>query len=136
MQIRSAFPIEHDGSSGSSRPTGFRKARIGWNDSGTTGRLRMRVMRGLPVVAICRSRLFLIFEIWLDFSIKQKHDQGRPASARGAYALSSRHVRRGCDGREARVRRTRLSRTEKSCGPDTPKDTVKTVAQGMPGDPA
>jgi hypothetical protein len=84
-----------------------------------------------------------------------------PASARGTYARSSRHVRRGCDGRVGLARRAMPMRTAKSCGPGAPtlapsrvvtsramtgarkpgspgrsRISVKTIAQGMPGDPA
>ena len=38
----------------------------------------------------------------------------------GRYGQSSRHVRRGCDGRGWHVRRTWLSRTAKSRGPGLP----------------
>jgi hypothetical protein len=84
-----------------------------------------------------------------------------PASARGTYARSSRHVRRGCDGRVGLARRAMPMRTAKSCGPGAPtlapsrvvtsramtgarkpgspgrsRISVKTIAQGMPDDPA
>src|SRR6202171_1613087 len=80
-------------------------------------------------------------------------------SPRGA--ARDRHGRgAGCGGRGRRCRRAALTRTAKSCGPDAPtlasrrrrqlrrrrwqtspvtgestKETVKTIAQGMPGDP-
>src|ERR1700719_3033475 len=38
----------------------------------------------------------------------------------GRYGQSSRHVRRGCDGRGGHVRRTWLARTAKSRGPGLP----------------
>jgi hypothetical protein len=90
----------------------------------------------------------------------QKYDSPRPASIRGAYA-SSRTLGAGCGGRDGVARRAALARTAKSCGPDAPtlasslrggnsrkrrwqespvageitKETVKTIARGMPGDP-
>jgi hypothetical protein len=81
----------------------------------------------------------------------------------GRFGRSSRHVRRGCGGRGGHVGRTWLMRTAKSCGSGAPmqalnsqsaqapwgrrwqpsmvigkstKETVKTIAQGMPVDPA
>jgi hypothetical protein len=82
----------------------------------------------------------------------------RPASQRGV-SRSSRTLGAGCGGRGRRCRRAVLTRTAKSCGPDAPtlasslrrrlrrrrwqtspvtgestKETVKTIAQGMPGD--
>src|ERR1700730_9408785 len=81
----------------------------------------------------------------------------RPAPERGAYAQSPRTLGAGCDGRVGVARRAIPMRTAKSCGPDAPtlasswwkqfrrrrwqkspvtgestKETVKTIAQGMP----
>jgi len=82
----------------------------------------------------------------------------------GRFGRSSRTVRRGCGGRGGHVGRTWPKRTAKSCGSGAPmqalnsqgaqrapwgrrwqpsmvigkstKETVKTIAQGMPVDPA
>jgi hypothetical protein len=51
----------------------------------------------------------------------------RPASVRGAYALSSRHVRRGCGGRDGLARRAMPTRTAKSCGPGLPTTPARST---------
>ena len=87
----------------------------------------------------------------------QIYNSRRPVPQRG---VAQRHERgAGCGGRGCAFGRRALRRTEKSCGPDTPtlvsslrmqvrrrrwqespvagestKETVKTIARGMPGD--
>jgi hypothetical protein len=110
-------------------------------------------MRYLPVVPMCRSRPVLIAPP------NQQQHPARPASIRGA--LRGRHerwVRDAMDAAAAQDER-RYCGLEKSCGPDAPtlasslrkhfrrrrwqkspvtgestKETVKTIAQGMPVD--
>jgi hypothetical protein len=104
-----------------------------------------------------RSRPILIFKNRLDSSPNQKHDAPVPRSSEGRFAIVT-DVERGMRWTQRRVRRTRPLRTAKSCGPGAPtlassaqdddlardggkkarfpgestKDTVKTIAQGMP----
>jgi hypothetical protein len=131
----------------------------------TTGNLRIRAMHRLPVVPSCRRGIVLIFRNELDLDPKSVFHSRHPASMKRGVSRSSRHVRRGCDGRgsvahDCSCGRTVLMRTAKSCGPGLPtlrpsrcgdeprwrrgqespgpgesaKETVKTIAQGMPDD--
>jgi hypothetical protein len=43
-----------------------------------------------------------------------------PASMKEGVSRSSRHVRRGCDGREGGARRAPSAWTARSCGPGLP----------------
>ena len=54
---------------------------------------RMRDMRKLLVVPVCRRPHAL------SITANQKYDSGHPASMQRDVSRSSRHVRRGCDGR-------------------------------------
>jgi hypothetical protein len=95
-----------------------------------TGKLRMGIMRILPVVPICRTSARLLRRA------NQMHRLAHPASMkRGVTAESSRNVGRDAvdatvsraheiagrvtlvSGRERRARRAALLRTAKSCGP-------------------
>jgi hypothetical protein len=74
---------------------------------------RMRAMRKLPVVLICRNPTAL------PSPPNQRQIRRVPPSPRGAYA-SSRTLRRDAMDALAAQDERRLRRTAKSCGPDTP----------------
>jgi len=120
-----------------------------------TGKWRLPVMRNLPVVPLCR-RPAALFK-----TPNQQHPSPCPAPARGAYR--DRHGRWARDAMDAAAAQDewRCRRTAKSCGPGAPtlasswrkqfrrrrwqespvtgesaKETVKTIAQGMPVDAA
>jgi len=95
------------------------------------GRMRMCVMRNLPVVPLCR-RLAA-----LPKTPNQQHPSAHPASITRGVSRSSRTLSAGCGGRgsvgrairsqgglwpvsdQERARRTALKRTAKPCGPGT-----------------
>ena len=126
----------------------------------TTGKTHMSAMRKLPVVPVCRR------PPPLPIYVNQKYDPRHPASMQRDVSRSSRHVRRGCDGRFGDAReflvRTNVAGADvKACGPRLPTlrssraaanramtgarkpgsrgeyvIIVKTIAQGMPDDSA
>jgi len=76
-----------------------------------TGKSRMRAMRKLPVVLICRMSLVL------PKTPNQQHRSARPVPLRGAFRdRHGRWVRDAMDALAARWRTT-LKRTAKTCGP-------------------
>src|SRR5690242_10057782 len=118
-------------------------------------------MRKLPVVPTCRSTALLIFRISLDLDPKSVISSALSRLDEEGVSRSSRHVRRGCDGRGGFARRAMTSRTAKACGPGLPTlrpsctddvsaamgarkpgpqgeraISVNTIAQGMPDDSA
>src|SRR6516162_10295161 len=110
----------------------------------------MRVMRKLPVVPICRMRAALSKDT------NQQHICAVPLSQKGRFAIVT-NVGSGMRWTRQRVRRARLKRTAKSCGPGAPglalslqnddlqmtvtkkswtprraRSSVNTIAQGVP----
>ena len=79
-----------------------------------TGKSRMRVMRNLPVVPLCRRRAALpkTPNQWLPSALSRPLERG--------VSRSSRTLGAGCGGRFGDARRAALTRTAKPCGPDAP----------------
>jgi hypothetical protein len=128
------------------------KSRSYWLQQCPTGKSRMRAMRKLPVVPICRNPTAL------PLPPNQRQISPRPALTRGAYRdRHERWVRDAMDALASQDER-RYCGLEKSCGPGAPtlasslrkvfrrrrwqkspvtgestKETVKTIAQGRPG---
>src|ERR1700730_15155736 len=113
----------------------------------------MHVMDDVAVVPLCRRRAAL------PKTPNQQHRSACPAPLKRGVSRSSRTLGAGCGGRGGGARRAAQKRTAKSCGPDAPtlasslryvfrrrrwqkspvtgestKETVKTIAQGMPVD--
>jgi hypothetical protein len=120
-------------------PTSFKQGRF--RSVCPTGNSRVRAMRKLPVVPICRSGHIPIFGKRLDADPKSEASSAASRLARrGAFRpiVTIRGARDAVDARTARAipscGRTLLLRTAKSCGPDTPTLVSSSQAMMLAGD--